>query len=580
MLFRNSKSLIKNSPLLELLFCYRKQILLLFLSGLFSCGFSLIAPYLSKLFIDDAFIKKDLVKFLWLSFWGVVIFLASTLLKILEDTVQNKASIKLKLNLANRFIRKIYSFDFSFFQSKSVGENVYRLSDVDAPSGFIIKQCPSFLVDLFKLPVILGISLMINLPMTVFLLALSPLFIIHSLYLQKKLNPIYQELWQYGAKLSQKIHEAFANILIIKAFGLETYQRHSYLKSLIENIRWQIKSFRWFIISSLSSSFLSKAIYGAVTLYGGWLIIKGSLTIGSYTAVMLYLMQLGSLLESLSHRFEHFAQESVSLEKFFEVMNSRPEIKDLPGAQNLKSAKGIIQFKNVCFGYQPDKPIFNELNLQILPHSWIGIVGLSGCGKTSLINLMIRIYEPWEGEIFLDGMNLKTIRLNSLKKNIAIATQQPFLFDVSLRQNISYGLKNLNQEEIGEAGRIAQLDDYIKTLPLGYDTLMGEDACRLSHGLKQRVAIARAMARRPDLLILDEATSSVDSFTEEKIFQALRQKRQGLSTIIISHRLSSIKDADRIYFLKGDSVIEEGTHPELIAKSQAYQDFFKNQRVV
>ncbi|MCX5699018.1 MAG: ABC transporter ATP-binding protein [Candidatus Omnitrophica bacterium] len=544
---------------------------------LVSNGFLLASPFLSKLYMDDAFLARNLGKFLRISVWGASIFILSALFLALEDILKNKTLIKLKLNFVNKFIRKFYSLELEFFQSKSVGENAYRLADIDAQADFVVEQCPRLLVDLFKLVIILGISLWVNLPMTVFLLLLSPLFLIHSFYIQRKLNPIYKELWKSHAKLSKKIHEAFSRILIIKAFGLEPGQRHAYLRSLIKNIRLGIKSFRWSLLNSLNSSFLSKAVYGIVTIFGGWLIIKGRLTIGSYTAAMLYLMQLGGLLESLSYRFEYIAKESVALERFLEIMDRQPKIKDLPGVRSLGSLKGFIQFKNVTFGYQQKKLIFKGLNLDILPQAWIAIVGPSGCGKTTLINLILRLYEPNQGELFLDGIDLKMIRLNDLRKNIAIATQQPLLFDVSVRENISGGLKKITPEEVEGAARIACLDDYMKELPRGLDTLIGEDACLLSHGLKQRVALARAIARKPGLLILDEAMSSVDVFTEEKILLALRQKRRDLSTIIISHRLFTVKDAERIYFLKGDSLIEEGTHAELISKSQPYQDFFKNQ---
>ena len=570
--FKDLKPIFSKFPLR-----YTKQILFLSLLSLISSSFLLVSPFLSKLFMDDAFLARNLSRFLHLSVWGVVIFALSTLFKVVEDVVENKIAIKLKLNFTDRFIRKLYSFDVDFLQSKSIGENVYRLADAATSVDFMVQQCPNLLVDLFKLVIILGISLWISLPMTLFLLLLSPLFLVHSLYIQKKLNPIYQELWNQSAKLSKEIHEAFSKILIIKVFGLESYQRHTYLKSLINNIRLTIKSFRWSVINSLGSSFLSKAVYGAVTLYGGWLIIKGRLTIGSYTAAMLYLMQIGGLLGSLSSRFEYFTKELISLERFFEIMDKEPGIKDSPGAKKLESISGVIQFKNVWFSYPQKKPIFQALNLEVPPHSWIGIVGPSGCGKSTLINLMLRLYEPQQGEVFLDGMDLRTLRLNSLRKNIAIATQQPFLFDVSIRENIGYGLKNLTQEEIEESARIACLDDYIKELPQGYDSLIGEDACCLSQGLKQRVAIARAIARKPDLLIFDEAASSVDSFTEEKMLRALRQKRQGLSTIIISHRLSSVKDADKIYFLNKDAMIEEGAHSQLLLESAAYRDFFQNQ---
>jgi ATP-binding cassette subfamily B multidrug efflux pump len=573
--FKNFKSFFKKLP-----FYYTKQIIFLVLLKLVSSSFILVSPFLSKLYMDDAFLARNFSRFINISIWGAAIFVLSTLFLAWEDILKNKTMVKLKLDFANKFIRKFYSFELEFFQSKSVGENTYRLADIDGQTDFAVEQCPLLLVDLFKLVIILGISLWVNLPMTIFLLLLSPLFLINSVYIQRKLNPIYNELWKCRAKLSKEINDAFSRILIIKAFGLESYQRHAYLRSLIKNIRLGIKSFRWYLLNSLSSSFLSKVVYGIVTLFGGWLIIKGRLTIGSYTAAMLYLMQLGGLLESLRYRFEYVAKEAISLERFLEIMDSQPGIKDLPGASSLESFKGFIQFKNVTFRYQKNKLIFKELDLNIPPHAWVAIVGPSGCGKSTLINLILRLYEPGQGEVLLDGMDLRMIRLNDLRKNMAIATQQPLLFDVSIRENISVGLKNVTQEEIEEAAKIACVDDYIKELPRGYDTLTGEDACLLSQGLKQRIALARAIVRDPSLLILDESTSSVDAFTEEKILRSLRQKRLNVSTIVISHRLVAVHDADRLYFLKGDSAIEEGTHAELMAKSQSYHDFFKNQNPV
>ena len=573
--FKNLKSLFKKFPSY-----YKKQISLLVLLKLVSGSFLLISPFLSKLYMDDAFLTRNFGRFLHISVWGASIFILSTLFLVLEDTVKNRLMIKLKLDFGSKFIRKLYSFDLDFFQSKSVGENAYRLSDIDAQADFAVEQCPVLFVDLFKLAIILGISFWVNAPMTAFLLLLSPLFLIHSLYIQKKLNPIYRELWDRRAKLSRQVYDAFSRILIIKTFGLESDRRHAYLRALITNLRLGLKSFRWLLYNSVNSSFLSKAVYGIVTLFGGWLIIKGRLTIGSYTAAMLYLIQLGGLLDSLRFRFEYVAKESVSLERFLEIMDSQPAIKDLPGARGMGSIKGRIQFQNVSFGYKDKKLIFKELNLEIAPHSWTAIAGPSGCGKSTLINLILRIYEPGQGAVLLDGMDLRTLRLNDLRKNAAIATQQPLLFDVSIRDNITVGLKNVTQEEIEEAARIACVDDYIKELPRGYDTSTGEDGCQLSQGLKQRIALVRAIVRNPGLLILDEAISSVDAFTEEKIFRALRLKRRDRSTIVISHRLVAVKDADRLYFFKGDSIIEEGTHAQLMSVSRAYQDFFQNQNSV
>ncbi len=481
--------MIKNSRFLKLFCFYRKQIFILFLLSLFSSSFFLIMPYFSKLFIDKAFINRDINKFLNLSILGAAVFIFSTLIKVIGDIVKNKIAIKLRLNLANKFIKKFFSLDLEFFQSKSVGENIYRLSDTNSVSDFILEQCPMFLLDIFKLPILLGIALWLNTQMTIFFLILSPLFILPNAYLQKRLRPLYEQIWKYGAKLSKHIHEVFSRILIIKAFGLESYQRRAYTKSLIDNIRWKIKSFRWAIISSLSSSFLSKAIFGGIAFYGGWLIIKGRLTIGSYTAVMLYLNQLGGLFMSLGDSFGRFIQQIVSFDKFFEVMDIRPQIKDIEGAKILRSIKGKIRFKGVSFGYQKEKAIFRKLGLSIPAFSWVAIVGPSGCGKTTLVNLILRLYEPWEGGILLDGFDLKTLKLRSLRERIAIATQQPLLFDVSIRENISYGLKGVSQDRIEASAGIASVHEFITQLPHGYDSFIGEDACRLSQGLKQRIAL-------------------------------------------------------------------------------------------
>ncbi|MDD2751753.1 MAG: ABC transporter ATP-binding protein [Candidatus Omnitrophica bacterium] len=568
---------IKISNLFKFVFLYKRQILVLFLLSFLSSLFFLIGPYFSKLFIDKAFLAKNLEKFINLSLWGIVVFVFSTLFTLIGDIVKNRISVKLRLNLSHKLIRKFFSLDISFFHAKSIGENLYRLSDTEIVANFLLEQCPQILTDILKVILILGICLWLNPRMTVLLVVLSPLFLIQSFYIQKKLRPIYEEIWKFSAYLYKELNEAFSKILIIKVLGLENFKRRRYLNSLIKNIRWRIKSFRWGLISSITSSFLSKAIFGVITLYGGWLIIKGDLSLGSYTAVMIYLTQLGALLESLGFRLRNFVQESVSLEKLFEVLNTQAKIRDLPQAKNLKNIKGEIVFENVRFGYQENLPVFQGLSLTIPASSWVGIVGPSGCGKTTLFNLILRLYDPWKGEVALDGQDLKLIKIKNLRENIAIATQQPLLFDASIKENICYGLKGISQAEVEEVARITCIDNFVNQLSDGYDSPIGEDAYRLSQGFKQRVALARAILRNPRLLILDEATSSVDSLTEEKIFNNLKKRRAGLTTLIISHRLFSVKDADKIYFLQGGGHIETGTHEELLSASFAYREFFQNQ---
>ncbi|MFA5199866.1 MAG: ABC transporter ATP-binding protein, partial [Candidatus Omnitrophota bacterium] len=436
---------------------------------------------------------------------------------------------------------------------------------------------PVFLADIVKLPVILGIAFWINLPMTISLLILSPLFILQSVYLQRKLKPIYEQIWGYSSRLSKEVAEIFARIQVIKVLGLETYKKNSYLKSLIENIRWKIKSFRWFIISSLSASFLSQAIYGAITLYGGWLIIKGRLTLGSYTAVMLYLTQLGALLQSLGSRFEYITQDIVSIEKFTEVMETEPQIKDNPQAKSILSINGGINLDNVWFGYKKESPVFKGISFDIPGQSWVSIAGPSGCGKTTLINLILRLYDPDRGSVILGGLDLKLIKLKSLWKKIGIATQQPFLFNLTVGENIAYSLKSKDMSLIEESAKVAGIHDFIAELPDGYNTIIGEDACFLSYGAKQKIAVARAILRKPEILILDEAFACIDSLAEEGIISRLKNMTDIKIVIIVSHRLSTVLSADFTLFIKGPQDIIMDKPQELLRKEKAFRSLFAEQ---
>lgn len=564
---------VKNTPVFKIAHLFRRQITVLFLLSLVSSCLLLIIPQISRSFIDNVFLKKIHADFFRLAFSGAFLFLGHMAVNAARDLFKNRANIKLKIRLNNRLIRKFYAQDMEFFQARSVGENAYLIFDSDGVCRFILEDIPAFALDLIKLPVIFVVCLWLS-PRVVFLLFfLTPLFVFRSVYIQKKLRGVYRQLWQRKSLLSKEIAETFARITIIKSLGLESVARHAYLRLFINSLRWESKAARWFIAGSLSSTSLSRFAYGVIALYGGWLIVQGRLSLGTYTAVMFYIMQLGAGMESLGQRLSFMAERLTSIEKFNETLSSSPRIIDAEAGIVLKQAKGEIEFRDVSFGYEKNKFIFKNLNMRIPVSSWVAIAGSSGCGKTTLVNLILRLYDPLEGDVLLDGTSLKEIKLKSLRETMAVAAQQPFLFDLSVGENIKYGLRHISQGDVEEAARIACLHDFVKQLPQRLDTAIGEDAFRLSHGLKQRVAIARAVARKPRILILDEAASSVDMATERIIFENLKQQRQGLTTLIITHRLSSILDADKIYFLKENGEVEGGCHSELMQQSLAYKAF-------
>jgi ATP-binding cassette subfamily B protein len=563
--------------LLRSILVYKKNILFLSFLGLISSGFFFAGPFLSKLFIDTSFLPRDLRRFLTLTAIGAVIFLLSTAFRVFEDIVRKKMSVRAHLTLANKFMRNIYYLDLGFFQSESVGEKIYRISHLESNINFLFDVIPRALVDSIKLPIILLICLCIDAHLTVVMVILSPIFIFRSLYIQKKMKPLYAQRWKSSASLAKLIYESFSRMVIIKAFGLEVFQKNAYMRLLINNIRLQIKSFRLNLINSIASTSLSKALYGVISLYGGWLIIRGKITLGSFTAVMIYLTQLGGLLESLCFSAESFVQQSVYLEKFFEIFHYRLPQRDFANTVVLHNLQGAIRFEGVWFGYRENNPIIKGLTLDIPIGMFVGIAGASGCGKTTLMNLVLGLYRPEKGKVLFNGLDAEGIQPHSLRQLIGVAAQEPFLFDLSFRENITLGLRNVNEDELVRVCKVAQIDDYIRRLPQGYETLTGENAFRLSQGYKQRVALARALIRNPLLLILDEATSSIDSVVEQKILAALRENMKGKTVIVISHRLSTIRYAERIFFFREDGKLEEGVHEDLFSRCESYRHFFKDQ---
>jgi len=557
-------------------FC-KKNITLLFLLNFISSLFFLAGPYMSRLYIDKSFLLRDFAAFIKISLVGIVIFVGSTLANLIEEILRYKTQIKIKLRLAQRLMQKIFSLDMSFFQEQSVGENIYRISTIEAISRFVSEDIAKIAIDIARVGIILAIALFINLRLTLALVIFSPLFLLPNFYFRKKARPLYSEVWNSQARLSKRLQESFSKMQIIKILNLELWQANFYLRLFIKNIRLLVKGMRYFVAYSLSSTLLSKAVYGLLSLYGGWLIIRGELSLGSFTAVMLYLSQIGGLLNSLGYRLEYFIQQQVAWDKFFEVIERQPLIQDVAGAKALGGIKREICFRNVVFGYVQDRPVFVDLNLCFPVGRWIGIVGPSGRGKTTLANLLVRLYEVSQGGIFIDGEDIRNFKIASLRRKISIVTQQPLLFDLSLRDNICLGLSQVDDSAFLEVVSIIQAEEFVRQLPQKEATVLGEDAVCLSQGYRQRIALARGVLRNPEVLILDEATSSIDSLAEAAILKEIRKKRLGLTTIVISHRLATVKNADLVFFFAPEGNIESGTHEGLLLKCPSYGHFFKEQ---
>lgn len=546
--------------------------------SLIALPLSLANPYLTKLVIDKAYGNKDLKLFLILAVVGGSIFIFNGLAHSLNSYLAQRISRYVSFDMTKDVFRHLQSLPLSFFNNESTGGNIYRISsDVGVVSGFVCNTIPQIITLLPRLIFILVIIFYLNWKLALFSSILVPITYIHSYFFGKWLREVTRRLIEKSQVFFRELYEVFAHIHLVKALGKEDYEIKKFEESLSQARDFDIQNAKVATISSFSRGILDRVITGIIALYGGYQVIKGSMTLGSLTAVMIYSGQLFELIKSIGGFYEAIMVSSVSYQRLSEIFDIKPKIRDKEGAIACQILQGRIEFKNIYFGYKEDEFILKGLSFFAPPAAKIALVGLSGRGKTTLLSLILRLYEPAQGSILIDGLDIRDMRSDSLKAQIGIALQEPFLLNESIKNNILYAKESASYDEVIEAARIAGAHNFIFGFPDKYDTQIGENACKISEGQKQRIAIARAVIRRPKILILDEGLSSLDSQTEEKIIDNLKYEFKQSTVIVVSHRASTVKKMDLVYFLQSPSNMEIGTHEELMERSLRYRELFASQ---
>jgi ABC-type bacteriocin/lantibiotic exporter with double-glycine peptidase domain len=456
---------------------------------------------------------------------------------------------RISFDLNRQVFKKLRDLSFSWFQDKTRGEELYLLSnDIDVVTNFITASLPQASLFFCRLLFTLAILFYLNYKIAIFALLLSVFLYLPPYYFKKKIEKAWEVLAKNSQEAFQILDEFFSHIQLIKIFAKETATTRAYLKRLIIDIRIRMKNTRLEIFSGFANNAGNKIIVGLVGLYGGYQVIKGNLTLGSLTAITVYIYQLMGLPGEFSSFFHSASFGIISCQRLNAILEEKPTVTESSNAQEIDFSTGEIIFKNVSFGYFPKQFILNKINFRIPGGSHIALVGPSGCGKTTLLNLLVRLYEPQEGEISIDAWDIRQLKLRSLRKQTGFALQEPFLWNRSIEDNIKYGREEATKEEILAVARLTGIDDFAKSFPQGYQTIIGEDACKISEGQKQRIAIARALLKDPKILILDEALSSLDSAGEEKILSGIKMAYPGLTLITVSHRLSTVMSADLAYY--------------------------------
>jgi len=559
---------------------WKKEVAVLALSGI-TVLLGLVNPYLTKLVIDRAFGNKDLKVFIILALIGGTVFVLNGLLSGLQNYLDRQIKIKANFDLNKKVFKHLEKLDLSYFQNKSTGEHLYRSNyDIDRAADFITTTPPQIITTFPKLLFILIIVLRLNWQMAVFSLCLAPLLYLPPYYFTKRTRKIWEELIRNSEIIFKQLNEFFSHMQLVKAFDKETIEVRDYLRRRIANIRISLRNVKLEIVSSFAGSAVNKVVIGLITFYGGYQVIKGRMTLGSLTAIMMYIGQLIGLQGNFSGLFQSIAVGLVSCQRVEEILEKRPTIFEAKNAQIVVFDKGQIVFRDVSFGYQNKEPVFTGINFNIESGSCIALAGPSGCGKTTILNLILRLYDPWLGDIKIDGYNIKDLSFSSLRGQIGIALQEPFLFNDTIENNIRYGKSDASEEEIIEVAQICGVDSFVKTFQDKYKTVIGENACKISEGQKQKIAIARALIKKPKTLFLDEAMSSMDSASEESILTNIEQTQKDLTLVIISHRLSTAMNTDLVYYLESENTMVVDTAKNLLENNLNFANLFVGQSAI
>lgn len=539
---------------------------------------SLVLPYMTKLLIDEAFINKDLLLFIRLAIIGAVIFIITSIIDGIVGYLNEKLLLKINFDINRKVFEHIQNLSLRFFQDKSTGEHIYKLNfDTESVARMVSETVPQFPPLILRFLFTLVIIFYINWKMALLCLVISPILYLETYYYFPKRHSILQKQIGFSESIFVRLEEVFKNIHLVKAFGKESFEIKVFLDRQLQRLKLLMKSTRLRLYSTFLGTGLVKIILGIVSLYGGYLIIKRQMSLGSLTAVMIYLSQLVELQNSVNGFFEQIAFDFISCDRLNEILDAKPEIIDKPNAKTISLSEADIEFDRVRFGYNVGMPVLENLSFYIKGGSFIALVGHSGCGKTTLLNLILRLYEPQSGKLLISGYDIQDLKMDCLRDQIGVALQEPFLWNDTIENNMRYGNPNASFSQIIEVAKLVGMDSFIKILPNGYRTILGENAALISQGQKQRIAIARAIIKNPAIIILDEAMSSLDSESEDMIIDNLKEKFKSSTIIIVSHRLSTAKRMDLLYFLEAPEKIDIGSHEELLIRNPKYRELFASQ---
>jgi len=552
---------------------YNNRLILALVAIFLGSLLGLAGPYTLQFLIDAVFKESDRQLLNRITLILIAIFAAQSVIYFVRGYLLSFIGERVMADLRLRLFQHLQSLSLSFFNERRTGELVSRLTnDVSTVRGVVTSDISTALSQFLTFFGALAIIIVTDWRLTLFMIALIPLVMLIAILFGRRLRALSSSVQDQLASATTVLEESISGVRVVQSFNREPYEIGRFTDNIERTFNLAMKRVRLSSLFGPTISFLGFATVVSVFWFGGREVLNGRITAGQLFMFLVLTLTIAGSIGQFSGLWTGLQEALGATRRLFEILDTHSDIVEKPGALPLPPIEGRITFEDVSFAYRdnPGTPILSGVNLEVLPGEVLALVGPSGAGKTTLVNLIPRFFDPTVGRVLADGVDLQDVQLLSLRQQIGIVPQETLLFGGSVRENILYGRLEASEAEVQAAAQAANAHDFILQLPDGYETIVGERGVKLSGGQRQRIAIARAILKDPRLLLLDEATSSLDSESEGLVQEALERLMKNRTSIVIAHRLSTIQNANRIAVLEDGRLVELGSHTELVELDGLY----------